>query len=74
MAVEVSLTLSPCVCYCLWRSSQREGVAAGLCTAYVLSLLREVFYGMQRNSSPASTVASSPEATGAHLKMIVRRN
>lgn len=42
-------------------------------TAYALSLLREVFYGMQRNGSPASTAASSPEATELHLQMVVKR-
>ncbi len=43
-------------------------------TAYALSLLREVFYGMQWDSSPASTVASSPGAVELHLKMTVRRD
>lgn len=42
-------------------------------TAYALSLLREVFYGMQWDSSPASTVASSPGAMELHLKMIAKR-
>lgn len=42
-------------------------------TAYALSLLREVFYGMQWDSSPASTVASSPGAMGLHLKVTAKR-
>lgn len=46
----------------------------GCATAYALSLLREVFYGMQRDGSPASTVAPSPGAAEMHLKMTVRRH
>lgn len=33
-------------------------------TACALSLLREAFYGMQRDRSPASTVAPSPKTMG----------
>lgn len=43
-------------------------------TADALSLLREAFYGMQRDGSPASTVASSPGAEEVHLKMAVKRD
>lgn len=41
-------------------------------TVCALSLLREVFNGMQWDRSPASTVGFSPGSMELHLKMIVR--